>query len=83
MLGNCAGSGLDPGGVRSAASHGVGSCFSCPASGGNGDETGSYEGHVMQSSAYTRAMLSDLGRALPFLALGAGLAAAVRAARRP
>ncbi|HEX2311723.1 MAG TPA: SDR family oxidoreductase [Vicinamibacterales bacterium] len=51
-------------------------------SGGNGDETGSYEGHVMQSSAYTRAMLSDLGRALPFLALGAGVAAALSAVRR-
>jgi hypothetical protein len=51
-------------------------------SGGNGDENGRYEGHVMQSSAYTRAMLSDLGRALPFLALGAGVAAAVSAARR-
>jgi hypothetical protein len=36
----------------------------------------------MQSSAYTRAMLSDLGRALPFLALGAGVAAALSAVRR-
>jgi NAD(P)-dependent dehydrogenase (short-subunit alcohol dehydrogenase family) len=48
----------------------------------NGEESGGYEGHVMQSSAYTRAMLSDVGRALPFLALGAGVAAAVTAARR-
>jgi hypothetical protein len=35
----------------------------------------------MQSSAYTRAMLSDVGRALPFLALGASVAAAVSATR--
>jgi short-subunit dehydrogenase len=49
---------------------------------GNGRESGGYEGHVMQSSAYTRAMLSDFGRALPFLALGAGVAAAVSAVRR-
>ena len=48
----------------------------------NGEESGGYEGHVMQSSAYTRAMLSDVGRALPFLAIGAGVAAAVTAARR-
>jgi len=47
----------------------------------NGEESGGYEGHVMQSSAYTRAMLSDVGRALPFLALGASLAAAVNATR--
>ena len=51
-------------------------------SGGNGEETGRYEGRVMQSSAYTRAMLSDLGRALPLLALGAGVVAALSAARR-
>jgi short-subunit dehydrogenase len=43
---------------------------------------GGYERHVMQSSAYTRAMLSDLGRALPFVALGAVVAAGVTAARR-
>jgi hypothetical protein len=47
----------------------------------NGQESGGYEGHVMQSSAYTRAMLSDVGRALPFLALGASVAAAVSATR--
>ena len=47
----------------------------------NGKQSGGYEGHVMQSSAYTRAMLSDVGRALPFLALGAGVAAAVSATR--
>ena len=48
----------------------------------NGEESGGYEGHVMHSSVYTRAMLSDVGRALPFLALGAGVAAAVTAVRR-
>jgi short-subunit dehydrogenase len=47
----------------------------------NGEQSGGYEGHVMQSSAYTRAMLSDVGRALPFLALGASVAAAVSATR--
>jgi hypothetical protein len=36
----------------------------------------------MESSAYTRAVLSDLGRALPLLALGAAVAAGVSAARR-
>jgi NAD(P)-dependent dehydrogenase (short-subunit alcohol dehydrogenase family) len=49
---------------------------------GNGEASGGYEGRVMRSSAYTSAMLSDLGRALPLLALGAGVAAAVSAARR-
>ncbi len=48
----------------------------------NGEESGGYEGHVMQSSAYTRAMLSDVGRALPFIAFGVGVAAAVTSARR-
>jgi short-subunit dehydrogenase len=48
----------------------------------NGEQSGGYEGHVMQSSAYTRAMLSDVGRALPFLALGASVAAAVSATRK-
>jgi NAD(P)-dependent dehydrogenase (short-subunit alcohol dehydrogenase family) len=47
-----------------------------------GRERGKYGGHVMESSAYTRAMLSDLGRALPLLALGAAVAAGVSAARR-
>jgi short-subunit dehydrogenase len=51
------------------------------ATSGNGEESGGYEGHVMRSSAYTRAVLSDVGRALPFLALGAGVAAAVSATR--
>jgi short-subunit dehydrogenase len=43
--------------------------------GDDGREDGGYEGHVMRSSAYTSAMLSDVARALPVLALGAGLAA--------
>lgn len=47
-----------------------------------GRERGMYAGHVMESSAYTRAMLSDLGRALPLLALGAAVAAGVSVARR-
>jgi hypothetical protein len=42
-------------------------------SGGGGRERGSYEGHVMRSSAYTSALLSDLGRALPLLAVGAAV----------
>jgi hypothetical protein len=36
----------------------------------------------MGSSAYTRAALSDVGRALPLLALGAVVAAGVAASRR-
>jgi NAD(P)-dependent dehydrogenase (short-subunit alcohol dehydrogenase family) len=47
-----------------------------------GRERGVYRGHVIESSAYTRAMLSDIGRALPLLALGAAVAAGVSAARR-
>ena len=39
-------------------------------------------GHVMRSSAYTRAALSDVGRALPFIALGAAVAAGVAVSRR-
>ncbi len=51
------------------------------ASGDGGRESGRYEGYVMQSSAYTRAMLSDMGRALPLIALGAAVAAGVSRAR--
>jgi len=36
----------------------------------------------MHASASTRPMLSDVGRALPFIALGVGVAAAVASARR-
>jgi NAD(P)-dependent dehydrogenase (short-subunit alcohol dehydrogenase family) len=48
---------------------------------GEGREEGVYEGHVMQSSLYTRAMLSDLGRVLPLVAAGAAIAA-LTASRR-
>lgn len=41
----------------------------------DGRRHGPYQGHVMHSSLYTRAVLSDVGRVLPFLALGAGMAA--------
>jgi NAD(P)-dependent dehydrogenase (short-subunit alcohol dehydrogenase family) len=51
------------------------------APGEGGRESGQYEGHVMQSSAYTRAMLSDMGRALPLIVLGAAVAAGVSARR--
>jgi NAD(P)-dependent dehydrogenase (short-subunit alcohol dehydrogenase family) len=47
----------------------------------DGDATGPYDGHVMQSSLYTRAMMSDVTRALPFIAAGAFLAGATRLAR--
>jgi len=43
---------------------------------------GRYPGRVMRSSAYTRAAVSDVGRAMPFVALGAIVAASVAAARR-
>ena len=52
------------------------------APGDGGRESGGYEGHVMRSSAYTRAMLSDVGRALPLLALGAAVGLGVSAMRR-
>lgn len=44
----------------------------------DGESEGPYEGHVMRSSAYTRSMLSDVTRALPFIAAGAVLMAARR-----
>jgi short-subunit dehydrogenase len=47
-----------------------------------GVRRGRQPGHVMGSSAYTRAALSDVGRALPLLALGAVVAAGVAASRR-
>jgi NAD(P)-dependent dehydrogenase (short-subunit alcohol dehydrogenase family) len=40
----------------------------------DGEASGPYEGHVMQSSLYTRAKLSNVTRALPFIAAGAVLA---------
>ena len=47
------------------------------APGDGGRESGGYEGHVMRSSAYTRAALSDLGRLAPMILIGAAAAAAV------
>jgi short-subunit dehydrogenase len=43
-----------------------------------GKASGPYEGHVMRSSMYTRAVMSDFTRALPFIAAGAVIAAGVR-----
>jgi short-subunit dehydrogenase len=47
-----------------------------PTTGGQAE--GPYEGHVMRSSAYTRAVMSDVTRALPFIAAGAVLAVGVK-----
>jgi short-subunit dehydrogenase len=47
-----------------------------------GVRRGRQPGHVMKTSGYTRAALSDVGRALPFVALGAIVAAGVAASRR-
>jgi short-subunit dehydrogenase len=47
-----------------------------------GRRRGRQPGYVMKRSAYTRAALSDVGRALPFIALGAVVAAGVAASRR-
>ncbi|PYR18178.1 MAG: hypothetical protein DMF98_26040 [Acidobacteria bacterium] len=46
-----------------------------------GARRGHQPGHVMQSSAYTRAVVSDVVRAAPLIALGAAVAAAVVANR--
>jgi short-subunit dehydrogenase len=46
-----------------------------------GQRRGHHAGRVMRSSAYTRAALSDVVRAAPFLAVGAAVAAAVVANR--
>lgn len=46
--------------------------------GRDGRTQGPYEGRVMESSAYTKAMLSDVTRALPFVAAGLALAAVRR-----
>jgi NAD(P)-dependent dehydrogenase (short-subunit alcohol dehydrogenase family) len=43
----------------------------------DGEASGPYDGYVRQSSIYTKAMMSDVTRALPFLAAGAILAAGV------
>jgi short-subunit dehydrogenase len=44
----------------------------------DGRASGPHRGHVMKSSLYTRAALSDLARALPYVAAGAALIAGVR-----
>jgi short-subunit dehydrogenase len=44
----------------------------------DGQTAGPYDGHVMRSSAYTRAAMSDAGRALPWIAAVAVFAAGVR-----
>ena len=43
-----------------------------------GRASGPHRGHVMKSSLYTTAALSDLARALPYVAAGAALLAGVR-----
>jgi short-subunit dehydrogenase len=48
----------------------------------DGRVSGPYQGHVMRSSLYTRAMLSDVARTIPFVAAGAVLAAGARRWRR-
>jgi short-subunit dehydrogenase len=47
-----------------------------------GRRRGNHPGYVRKRSAYTRAALSDVGRALPLLALGAAVVAGVAASRR-
>ncbi len=47
----------------------------------DGDASGPYEGHVMRSSMYTKAVMSDFTRALPFIAAGAVIAAGVKRSR--
>ena len=44
----------------------------------DGRAYGPHRGHVMKSSAYTRAALSDITRALPYLAAGLAVAAGVK-----
>ena len=44
----------------------------------DGHATGPYAGHVMKSSIYTKAVMLDMTRALPYLAAGAVLAAGVK-----
>lgn len=48
----------------------------------DGRRRGPTERHTFQHSAYTRAALSDMGRALPILAIGAAVAATMAALRR-
>jgi hypothetical protein len=44
----------------------------------DGRAHGPYRGHVMRSSVYTKAALSDVTRVLPFVAAGLVVAAGVR-----
>ncbi|MBA3639961.1 MAG: hypothetical protein H0W53_11890 [Acidobacteria bacterium] len=44
----------------------------------DGRRTGPYDGHVMQSSAYTRARMSKVTQLLPWIAAAAVFAAGVR-----
>jgi short-subunit dehydrogenase len=44
----------------------------------DGRASGPYRGHVMRSSLYTKAALSDVTRALPYVAAGAAIVAGVR-----
>ena len=44
----------------------------------DGRAHGPHRGHVMQSSMYTKAALSDVARALPYVAAGAAFVAGVR-----
>jgi short-subunit dehydrogenase len=53
-----------------------------PSSEDYGQRRGHHAGRVMPSSAYTRAALSDVVRAAPFIAIGAAVAAAVVANRQ-
>jgi len=46
--------------------------------GADGQAHGPYEGYELQSSAYTKTMLMDVTRVLPFVAMGLALAAASR-----
>jgi short-subunit dehydrogenase len=47
----------------------------------DGQSSGPYDGHVMRSSVYTKAMMFNATRALPFIAAGALLAAGVKRLR--
>jgi hypothetical protein len=47
----------------------------------DGRASGPYEGHVMRSSVYTKAVMWDFTRALPFIAASAVIAAGVRQRR--
>jgi short-subunit dehydrogenase len=49
----------------------------------DGDADGPYSGHVMRSSLYTRAVMSDAARAMPFLAAAAVFAAGLSRLRTP